>query len=1087
MVEVDGKPSLSVEEDENENEEKYENEEKEKLVKQLRLEKSERKRIEEEMEKEIREVEGKWMEKVRKATEERDEIARKIDEFEEKIDSMQIQVHRSETYKMEIEEANKRLRLQYEALQRDYEETMQERSIVLEENSRQLEERERLQKQIEKMKEESEEVAALKKKLENTRRLLQVNVEETVTANARRDAALARLSEVEQNGIRLAEERDEALMRCKQTSVDAIVDIWNTHSVQVNLPFNKPNLGIMLGGGRTDDGSIVHGPIYVRHIAHGSPFENLLKKLDHIMMVNDISVTDMDERSVMGMLSNSHHIHLVIRRRSNCNKISDVCLPLNYGVGLELANGVFINSCEPNGAASRSGLAPGQRVVHVMHTPVYDAKHAELLIKNAREPLVIGILQSTKRGDQNGKDKSRPTIFSRWFSRNGGADKERTVVAKANIDRSNDQVLLRQGSLRMPQASPASVSPLVRYGSLRAPTYSNSVADHSKLMLDTLDKRFNGASTAHLEISSSSTAAPSVPWSPSSVNEKSLVFAGTNIEGVPVYVPKNTIFSTPTSPVTRLIRQNSEQKRTMSQISSAHRGSGWDGRSFSSNTTTSDARPYSMHFTPTSSTIMEGKPHRRSQVYSPSHPPAYPTIRDDSLSSVMSSSNSIRLPSTSFSNQYPNNSACSLTGGNSAPPRHCISKDGSDFSISTTGSAMHSYAEGGRSTKKYPHMPRGNHHSESLLVNRSSQPRLVEVPRCDVKLCGGNAIGILAEKSLGSELLEGDLILSIDGNCVRNTTLECAVNTLLADDTELTSLLVQDGGDRLNRLRLGADGDSFFLRVNIDRPMENKDELELKCGDVVFVDNTWILGKTGRWMAWKVDKEGRQRDHGAIPSSTTVYQAIRANKYANPFPKKAYEWVEKLDTKVKRPVLLFGAVVEPFLQMLVDESDKFSIVARESLTASFDEVSALLKDKVVIDSKQNDDVYDLYHVISTAHIMDITAQGLHCVLQVDQTAIDRLKRCRMFPILVKIRFKSVKQLKDVNEHICGEKISSKEAKQLIEKDLKIEKDLDGSVTLVVPSHNNVSFMMTHAVLQLKKLIEEEQKKIVWVQRKIDEE
>ena len=74
--------------------------------------------------------------------------------------------------------------------------------------------------------------------MENTRRLLQVNVEETVTANARRDAALARLTEAEQNGVRLAEERDEALRKCKQTSVDAIVDIWNTHSVQVNLVGN---------------------------------------------------------------------------------------------------------------------------------------------------------------------------------------------------------------------------------------------------------------------------------------------------------------------------------------------------------------------------------------------------------------------------------------------------------------------------------------------------------------------------------------------------------------------------------------------------------------------------------------------------------------------------------------------------------------------------------------------------------------------------------------------------------------------------------------------------------------------------------
>lgn len=63
------------------------------------------------------------------------------------------------------------------------------------------------------------------------------------------------------------------------------------------------------------------------------------------------------------------------------------------------------------------------------------------------------------------------------------------------------------------------------------------------------------------------------------------------------------------------------------------------------------------------------------------------------------------------------------------------------------------------------------------------------------------------------------------------------------------------------------------------------------------------------------------------------------------------------------------------------------------------------------------------------------------MLQVEQAAIDRLKKCRMYPIIVKIRFKSVKQLKDVNEHVCGEKISSKEAKQLIEKvsDKKIDK------------------------------------------------
>ncbi|CAI5447992.1 unnamed protein product [Caenorhabditis angaria] len=979
-----------------------------KLQDQLKIEKISKKaeieKIQNELEAELRETEQKWMEKVRKVAEERDIVIRKMDEFEEKIENMKRQVHRSETYKLELDEANKRLKMQYETLYNDYQETMQERSVVLEENSRLIEEKERLYKQLEHLKlGENEELLGLRKKLEHTKKLLQVNMEETVSANAKKEAALAKCREVENFGTKLLEERDEALRKAQQYCGDSVVDIWNTHKVQVDLPFPKPNLGIVLGGGRTDDSTTVHGPIYVKYIGHGSPFENVLKKLDHIVMVNDISVIEMDERSVISMLSNCHHIHLVIRRRANCNRIVDITLPLSYDVGLELANGVFINSVEPNGTASRSGLVPGQRVVHVMHTPVYDAKHAELLIKNAREPLVIGLLQPVKRGDQSNKDKPRPKMFSRWFGKSNG-EKERNVVAKANID--NDaSLLLRQGSLRVPQTSSATLSPLIRYGSLRAPAYDPSKSIYAKSEI-------------------------------CSTTGGGAIFEN----NVPAYMPKNTMmFSTPTSPVARFIRQNT------------------DTRSYASSSPASEitatTRPFSMHFTPTSSTIMETKvPNERTSVYSPKN-------CDYSMSSIMSSNNSIRLPSTSFS--YTNNSINSLPG----IARHCVSKDGSEFSISSA-------------------IERSKRLRTTNDVLRSSQARLIEVPRGDVRLCGGNAIGILAEKSIGGDLLEGDLILEIDGNCVRNTTLECAVNTLWADDDELTRVLIQDGGDRLNRLRLGADGDSFFLRVNIDRSVEHKDELELKAGDVVFVDKTLYLGKKGRWRAWKVDKEGRQREHGAIPSSTTIAQSIRSNRCSNPFPKKAYEWVEKLDTKIRRPVLVFGALVDPFIQLLVDESEKFSQIPRESLNATFEEVSDLLRDLVLIDSQQNEEVYDLYHVISTARVIDYTNQGLHCVLQVDQAAVDRLKKCRIFPIIVKLRFKSVKQLKDINEHICGEKLSSKEAKQIIEKDLK---DLDGAVTLVVPNHNNVSFMLTHAVLQLKKIVEEEQRKTVWVQRKIEGE
>ncbi|CAB3409011.1 unnamed protein product [Caenorhabditis bovis] len=1004
------------------------------------MEKEDRRRAIEKLQKELNDAEQRWMEKVRKVVNEREELARKVDEFEEKIDSLKRQVHRSETYKMEFEETNQRLRKQYEALQRDYEDTMQERSIVLEENARLIEERDKLQIEILRLNEnykhlESEKLNELKKKLDQTRKLLQVNMEETVTINAQKDAALAKIAEIEEKGEILAEERDEALRKCQQSSNEALVDIWNTHSVQISLPFPKPNLGLVLGGGRTDDGT-VHGPIYVKHIA------------------------------------------LVVRRRSNFNRIIDVCLPLNHGVGLELANGVFVNSCEPNGAASRSGLAPGQRIVHVMYTPVYDAKHAEMLIKNACEPLVIGILQSNKKYDITSKDKQRTTIFSRWFGRS--VDKERNVIAKANIERNNnDSSLFRQGSLRIPQTNPL-VSPLVRYGSLRAPNYSN-VIDQKKLLMESIEspnKKYNAYSTTHSEV------AVNPYYGSSSAHKDHLVYTGSNVESIPCYVPKNSVFSSPTSPVSRFIRQNSDLK---CKATNSSRCVGWDGRSFSSATTATSeiGRPYSMHCTPKSSTLLETQPNRQS-VYSPTQ--VYQLNREDSLSSVMSSSNSFRLPSASY---YINNSECNLKKeGN----QHKIDKEDSDISLSLDASTSKvntsSHVDNLRS--KRPLDPsrtpnyRNSHHDEvAILVNRPPQPRLIGVPRFCVRLCGGNAIGIIAETSVAPDLLEGDLILEIDGKCVRNTTLESAVTTLMSDDDDITRLLVQDGGDRLNRLRLGADGDSFFLRVNIDRNVENKDELELKAGDVVFVDKTMYLGKKGRWRAWKVDKEGRQREHGAIPSSSSVYQSIRTNRMSNPYPRKAYEWVEKLDTKIKRPILLFGALLEPFVQMLTEESDKFALPPTESINASFDEITSLIREHVIIDSKQNDENDQLHHVIFASQIRDITTQGLHCVLHVDPVAIERLRQCGIYPIIIKIRFKSAKQLKDINEHVCGEKITSKEGKQLIEKDLKLEKEIDGAVTLVVPSHNSATFMLSHSLLQLKKMIEDEQKKTVWIQRKTD--
>ncbi|KJH42612.1 PDZ/DHR/GLGF domain protein [Dictyocaulus viviparus] len=270
---------------------------------------------------------------------------------------------RAVAYRLEVEESRNRMKNQLESVQRDYEETMAERSTVLEENTRMSEERDHLRQTVH----------ALSRTLNELKRL-----------KDERDIA------VREAKVADAECRD-ALLRLKQVEYEnePLVDLWDTHTVEVALPCPKLNLGIVLSGGKTDSRSSISTPIYVKDIISGSPLENMLKRLDHILMVNDIDVMEMDQRSVIDILRNSHHLKILVRRRGNVSNIRDITFTSNRDIGIELRNGVFVNAVEAGGAASRLGVEPGHRIIHVNNVPVYDAKQAEQLI----ECLLIASLQ----------------------------------------------------------------------------------------------------------------------------------------------------------------------------------------------------------------------------------------------------------------------------------------------------------------------------------------------------------------------------------------------------------------------------------------------------------------------------------------------------------------------------------------------------------------------------------------------------------------------------------------------------------------------------------------------------------------------
>uniref|UniRef100_A0A7I4YPR4 PDZ domain-containing protein n=1 Tax=Haemonchus contortus TaxID=6289 RepID=A0A7I4YPR4_HAECO len=1105
----------------------------------LRLEREERRRIQaeaqDEMDRELHTIEERWMERTRNTMQERDTLLQKLQQLEEQVDSLRADLNRAVAYRLEVEESRNRMKNQLESVQRDYEETMAERSSVLEENTRMGEERDRLKQTVHALSrtlnelrgrtQNEEDFQNISNRLEHTRLLLHLNMEETASAKEKRTEALEKLERLRVECARLAEERDAAVREARAADVERnealhrlrelecekepITDLWNTHTIEVALPYPKPNLGIVLSGGRTDDRCSIPAPIYVKDVLIGSPLENMLKRLDHILMVNDIDVMEMDQRSVIDILKNSHHLKMLIRRRANASSIHEVTFTSNHDIGIELGNGVFVNAVNAGGLASRVGVEPGHRIVHVNNVPVYDAKHAEQLIRCGSGQVVVGLLDGKKRPDPYGKDQSKQkvTLFSKIFGRQS-VDKPR-VVAKANIgNTSGEPAFLRQGSLRIP--SQQHVSPeLVRYGSLRAPQGS---AEHAKIV-EQLDHFLNKNHSLRSSVICEATGS-TWPKSMQMVEEQAAAVPPRRRlhrpSVFPVFAPQNHHGNA------RLARQPSEVSSTRCGCSSP--SSAWSPRSTRDSYPSDGRLPENrMIKSPAPTTASFTHAHRVS-AYSPAlpQPPPYPGPREESISSLISSTNSIPHPSTSsvhisYHNQANNSPSGTLLSETSDRVRRvCLSKEGNEFGLGLENS------NGGVVISNVPGRANGlvrrgdrlldvgginmrsadkdaaskvltqfcvTQDEVTLLVSGSSNPRWVTVPRKSVRLCGGNAMGILSEAAAG-ELQEGDLILEIDGYNVRGATLEEATEALLESLSEMAELHVEDGGDRLNRLRLGADGDSFYVRINVDRNSENKDELDIKAGEIVFVDNTMFMGQRGKWRAWKVDREGRQRENGIIPSATHMERSdMRGKKAKNriSLTRPICERVERVSSSKRRPIVLFGPLLTPFIQTLLDDSSKFSHCVPECRALQSMEVDRLLASCELIEARRRETLYD---VITAPAIQHFAEMGIHCIVDVSPSGIQRLHSLRIYPIVIRIKFKSAKQIKDVKEDCCGEKITTKQAKDLIDRASAVEKELEAmncsASVLMVSSQGPSKGVVKHVCQQIVTLIDHEQKKTIWM-------
>lgn len=96
-------------------------------------------------------------------------------------------------------------------------------------------------------------------------------------------------------------------------------------------------------------------------------------------------------------------------------------------------------------------------------------------------------------------------------------------------------------------------------------------------------------------------------------------------------------------------------------------------------------------------------------------------------------------------------------------------------------------------------------------------------------------------------------------------------------------------------------------------------------------------------------------------------------------------------------------------------------------------------------------------------------------MDISTNGVERLQRAQMYPIVLLVKFKNPKQIREIKDLRC-DKITAKAAKELYEHSLKVESEYKHLINACVPGGTNISYLAT----QVKTAVEREQSKTLWV-------
>ncbi|KAJ1370764.1 hypothetical protein KIN20_032569 [Parelaphostrongylus tenuis] len=130
---------------------------------------------------------------------------------------------------------------------------------------------------------------------------------------------------------------------------------------------------------------------------------------------------------------------------------------------------------------------------------------------------------------------------------------------------------------------------------------------------------------------------------------------------------------------------------------------------------------------------------------------------------------------------------------------------------------------------------------------------------------------------------------------------------------------------------------------------------------------------------------------------------IRGRKAKNriPLARPIYERVERVSSSRRRPVVLFGPLLTPIIQTLLDDSTRFSHCVPECRALQSMEVDRLLANCELIEARRRETLYD---VITASSIHYFAEMGIHCIVDVSPSGIQRMHSLHFYPIVIRVKF-----------------------------------------------------------------------------------